>query len=105
MLWKFSKINSKVGLLTADEVVFAGYGYSASSSSSYLSENTGSDHCWWTMTPAFYISGDSKVFAARYDYLSSYSVVSKFAVRPAISLKKSVLSTGNGTREDPFVVE
>ena len=102
---RFSKINSKVGLLAADEVVFAGYGYSASYSSSYLSENTGSNYCWWTMTPASHLSGESKVFVACYDNFSSYSVSSKLAVRPAISLKKSVLSTGNGTREDPFVVE
>lgn len=100
-----SKISSKIGLLNADEVIFAGAIVYFGNYSMYLYENASSTS-WWTMSP-YYFNGDYA-----YDWLVSYGYVdggitdnSSAAVRPAISLMSStMISGGTGTSEDPYVV-
>ncbi len=92
----FNNIEYKIGLLTYDEVLFAGNRL-GSIIINYLVDNT--DGVWWTMTPGLF-SGMSSVFtnsdlknASENGYL-----------RPAISLKSDVTVTGAGTRTNPYVV-
>ena len=100
-----SKISSKIGLLNADEVIFAGAIVYFGNHSMYLYENASSTS-WWTMSP-YYFNGNYA-----YDWLVSYGYVdggitdnSSAAVRPAISLMSStMISGGTGTSEDPYVV-
>lgn len=100
-----SKISSKIGLLTADEVIFAGAIVYFRNNSMYLYENANATS-WWTMSP-YYFNGDYA-----YDWLVDYSYVvgsitsnSSAAVRPAISLMSSAtISGGTGTSEDPYVI-
>ena len=91
----------KIGLLTADEVAFAGtikwtYNYST-----YLQENT-SDKTWYTLSP----SSNSIIYTIdcgnlRGPYLDHPLV----SLRPDISLVSSTtISGGSGTSEDPYVV-
>ena len=93
---------TKVGLITADEVMFAG-GTRSSNSSYYL--YTG--QYYWTMSPYYTASsGGARVF---YVYsngqLSSYSGVSgAYGVRPVLNLSADVTLTGSGTQTDPYVV-
>ena len=49
---ELSKINSKVGLITADELAFVGYayGYELQNSTTYLQENA-TDTYWWSLSP------------------------------------------------------
>ena len=47
---ELSKITSKVGLITADELAFAGYAYNISNTTTYLQENA-TDTYWWSLSP------------------------------------------------------
>ena len=103
---ELSKITSKVGLITADELAFAGYAYGLENSTTYLQENA-TDTYWCSLSPGlfngsyalvWYIIGSSGDFAHVYVFYTS-------GVRPSISLKSTTNVTGNGTSEDPYVVE
>ena len=47
---ELSKINSKVGLITADELAFAGYAYNIGNTTTYLQENATNTY-WWSLSP------------------------------------------------------
>ena len=100
-----SKITSKVGLITADELAFAGYARRLQNTTTYLQENATSDY-WWSLSPygfdgysayVWYVGGSNGGFGS--EGVSSASVV-----RPSISLKSSIKVFGDGTSEKPYVV-
>lgn len=99
-------LDYKIGLLTADEIIYAGFvfSYAIVNSSTYLSENTGEAY-WWTMTPrVFYLNSNGQHFTINFDYSVGNLAVSG-KIRPAIALKSNVeISGGTGTSEDPYVV-
>ena len=102
---ELSKINSKVGLITADELAFAGYAYKLDNSTTYLQENaTGGN--WWSLSPAYFGSGFAEVWQVAGDdgFFSSYRVSQGFGVRPSISLRSTTYVTGNGTSSSPFII-
>ena len=96
-------VSGKVGLITIDEVLFAG-GVIGSSSNFYL--KNGSAYCM--MSPAgFYTYNDyarawGVVSAGR---IGDFHVASNYGVRPVINLSADTLVTGNGTSSDPYVVK
>ncbi|MDO4375927.1 MAG: hypothetical protein Q4C33_01975 [bacterium] len=106
----------KIGLLTADELKYAGLivstnpGYFSSNYSTYLSENAGGT-VWWTLSPIGYdgyrVLKANGVFVAQASlyYGDTSSVTDVYGIRPAIALKSTVLMTGSGTSEDPYVVK
>ena len=47
---ELSKITSKVGLITADELALAGYAYAKNNTTTYLQENA-TDTYWWSLSP------------------------------------------------------
>ena len=93
-----------IGLITADEVAFAGGVYGTNNTSYYL--YTGQNY--WTMSPYYFSSyGYADVFYVNSDgQLNSNGVAWAVpGVRPVINLKSSVqFSEGNGTADKPFVV-
>ena len=102
---ELSKINSKVGLITADELALAGYAAGTGNTTTYLQENA-TDTYWWSLSPNnFYgnsarvwiVGGSSGVFGHR-------SVGNTSVVRPSISLKSTTNVTGNGTSSSPFII-
>ncbi len=102
---ELSKINSKVGLITADELAFAGYAYKLQNSTTYLQENA-TDTYWWSLSPnnfhdsranVWYVDGSRGRF-------SNSSLSSASGVRPSISLKSTTNVTGNGTSDKPYKV-
>ena len=102
---ELSKINSKVGLITADELAFAGYAFNISNTTTYLQENA-TDTYWWSLSPGYFdgvyarvwfVSGSGGGFGSSY-------VGNAVGVRPSISLKSTTNVTGNGTSEKPYVV-
>ncbi len=102
---ELSKINSKVGIITANELALAGYAYNLSNSTTYLQENA-TDNWWWSLSPN-YFSGDSAyVWSVNgiEGYFNYGDVRNEFGVRPSISLKSTTNVTGNGTSEKPYVV-
>ena len=123
------KFKEGFGLITMDELVFAGgvaevesYG-SYSAPNTYYSRNSVSDcsqliDCnvtgqygkWWTMTPSrsydyllyIYYSGINGIIEA-YNSLDG-SATSSLKIRPVLSLKSNTLVSGSGTATDPYVV-
>ena len=93
---------TKIGLITADEVMYAGgtgynynYGY-------YL--YTGNHY--WTMSPYYFYSGHAFViFVSSGDILdNSWVPSSLIGVRPVINLTADVTISGEGTIDDPYTV-
>ena len=96
-------LSSPIGLITADEVAFAGGVYNTNNTSYYL--HTGSTY--WTMSPYyFYSTGYANAFLVANDgWLSDVSVYNTYGVRPVINLKATTtISSGNGTASSPFVI-
>jgi type II secretory pathway pseudopilin PulG len=97
----------KIGLLTADETAFAGLIFAENgieNKTYYLYKNASSIQ-WWTLSPSYFGSlaclwavdtGGSLFFR--------YVATNGYGVRPAISLKSTIVVTGTGTAEDPYVV-
>lgn len=90
----------KIGLLTADEVVFAGYAHIYQNDAVYLLENTGNE-AWWTMSPF----QNNMVFCVSYGNVTFNDFYSSAGVRPSIALNSDVTVTGSGTSEDPYIVK
>ena len=95
----------KIGLLTADEIAFAGSVFGYYNRSTYLQENTGKDW-WWSLSPTYFNFAGARVWNVKSGYLD-YVVVSvgSGGLRPVISLISSTSVTGNGTSENPYIVE
>jgi len=100
------------GLMTADEVSYAGGVYLSNNPGAYYYLNasggslTGSS-CWWTMSP--YDSSGYVVFAFSVrgsDYLGRFNsngVHATNVVRPVVSLKPEVMVTGgDGSANNPY---
>ena len=95
----------KIGLLTADEITFAGLMANIYNSSTYLYENTGVSD-WWSLSPGYVFSGSASVLYACLRGLDGINVNFKhLGLRPAISLISSTNVTGDGTSENPYIVE
>ena len=94
-------VSSSVGLLSYDEVVYAGGYYGKNNNSYYLYNNTYS----WTMSPAGFASGDSSVcYVVTAGGITNNTVPSTRAVRPVLNLTADILATGSGASSDPFVI-
>ncbi len=98
------KLTYKIGLLTADEIAFAGFIEEIYNSSTYLQENA-TDTWWWSLSPGYFVGKSANVWRVGMNKLYVGSVQSLEGVRPAISLISSTTVTGDGTSENPYVVE
>ncbi len=101
-----TSFSSKIGLLNADEVVFAGATKNSTNTNYYL--YTEKDRTsWWTLTPNtsenneiifFEISSDGK--------LQTESVGSYYrGIKPVITLLKKTIVSGSGTLNDPYKIK
>ena len=102
---ELSKINSKVGLITADELAFAGYAYNIGNTTTYLQENA-TDTYWWSLSPSNFSGGSASVWSVGGSYggFGSNGVDSASGVRPLISLKSTTNVTGEGTSSAPYII-
>ena len=101
---ELSKINSKVGLITADELAYAGYAYAKNNTTTYLQENA-TDTYWWSLSPNGFDGSNASVWDVRGSSGRFYNyVVNAGGVRPLISLKSTTNVTGNGTSDKPYKV-
>ena len=102
---ELSKITSKVGLITADELAFAGYAYAQNNTTTYLQENS-TDTYWWSLSPFYFNGSFAYVWGVRggVGYFGSNGVSNASCVRPSISLKSTTNVTGNGTSDTPFII-
>ena len=90
----------KVGLITADEVMFAGGDYPSMNESYYL---YGKSDYLWTISP---INNLPSVWCvADNGAMYMWSAFSELAVRPAVNLKTDLMYTeGNGAKNSPYLV-
>ena len=93
-------IKEPVGLITADEVAYAGGVWGITNRIYYLYNNA----YYWTMSPCFF-SGRSDVFNVNSTgALNGYWVDDSVGVRPVINLKADTKFQGSGTSDSPFEV-
>ena len=97
------KLSNPIGLITMDEIIFAGGFGGLSNASSYLNN----DLHYWVITPHYF----TKAGYVRMYCFSSYGAINTatssdtLGVRPVINLKADVtISSGNGTAEIPYTV-
>ena len=102
---ELSKINSKVGLITADELAFAGYAYNIGNTTTYLQENATNTY-WWSLSPYGFDVGSAGVWGVNGSagYFDNYNVRGTYGVRPLISLKSTTNVTGEGTSSAPYII-
>ena len=111
-----AKLTYPIALMTADEIMRAG-GKGGTSLTSpyawyYLNSANGSiaNSTWWLLSPGFWGSSDAGVFlvygSGDPGYLGSTSVNRTYGVRPAVSLKSCVkTSGGDGSASAPYTIE
>ena len=97
------ELDYPIGLITADEVAYAGGVYDSSNSSYYLYTNSS----YWTMSPfwygidwayVFFVNSTGDLSGANVDWTRS-------GVRPVVNLSSDIqISSGTGTSTDPYVV-
>ena len=108
------KLTYPIGLITADEVVYAGGKNGTNNSSYYIAQNakTGAEY-WWTMSPSCWDLSSTEVFSvggskgtgSLYDNFRPV-VINTRGVRPVISLKSCVqYNSGDGTSSNPYTVK
>ena len=97
-------VSSSVGLLTYDEVVYAG-GYYAQNNSSYYLNNPAI--YWCTMSPVGFSGSTSGIwYIDNNGHISLYNATGSIKLRAVLNLKADIqISDGDGTKENPFVVE
>ena len=100
-----------IGLITADEIAYAGGAYATANSSYYIAQNakTGAAY-WWTMSADYWYNNFTYVLRiggyTDTGSLTNNNVYNGLGVRPVISLKACIqYSNGNGTASDPYTVE
>ena len=96
------KLTKMIGLITSDEVMYAGGTRGTDNQEYYLYSKT----WYWTMAP--YLSTYDGAFVIGVDCNgnldnSGVSITSN-AVRPVVSLKSDAISGGSGTAASPFLV-
>ncbi len=95
-------VNASVGLVTYDEMVFAG-GYKGFKNDQYFLYNATS---YWTMSP----SGGINNYAGDWGMMEdgdfySYGTSGLHSIRPVINLKADVMATGEGTSANPYIIQ
>ena len=100
-------LDYKIGLLTIDEMIFAGYNNDQSQKTSYIRGNATSAH-YWLLSPALYDESGAYILGI-YGYsksvLKNKKVNETAPFRPAIALKSdTTISGGDGTAANPFVI-
>ena len=97
------QVNSNVGLLTYDEVVYAGVYTNFSGGKNYLY----SDYRHWTMSPAGYFNYSSIIWTITPSSMYFYTANSvNIILNPVINIKSDTqISDGDGTKENPFTIE
>ena len=106
------KLTYPIGLLTADEVTFAGARMAYSNKSFYLYANTNEglptgSYSWWLLSPYAFNGSKSMVsMVLVHGILDGHAVNVVYGLRPAIAIKPTItISSGDGNRNTPFVID
>ena len=96
---------AKVGLLTVDEIAFAGGAYSTTNSTNYIKGNTNLSS-WWALSPFGFNGYNAIVWVVDGSYLDGGHVLNNRGVRPSLSLQSGVKisSSGIGSATNPYKI-
>ena len=99
---------AKVGLLTVDEIAFAGGAYNTLNLTYYIKENTNSSY-WWVLSPDCFSRGGAGVWGVYGNNggsLATTRVSGGDGVRPSLSLQSGVKisSSGIGSATNPYKI-
>ena len=98
-------VSTKAALITADEIALAGAPiiFNESEGNTYLSFD---GNVYWSMSPLGFIDGGSLVYGMEDGVLSIGPPDAPLAALPVITLKADVKSSsGNGTSDNPYVID
>jgi len=95
--------NAKIGLLTADEVVYAG-GLPDKENKSYYLYNKNINNVWWTVSLSTTKNNEFYPFVVDTEgkIVNNVSGSLYRGLRPSINIVKKVVSEGKGTVNDPY---
>ena len=95
-----------VGLITADEMAYAGGKYYSSSADENSSFYLYTSQWFWALSPYYFNGSDAVEFTLFSDgSLSGSGVNGSYGVRPSVSLQPGIgMTGGSGTSADPFVI-
>lgn len=99
------KLTNPIGLLSVDEVVYAGG--SADTNEENIKYYLNNSSSFWTMTPSGVFAGGTYMYMVGSDgSLAEKAASNSFGVRPVINLKASVKpSSGDGSSGSPYVIK
>ena len=95
-----------VGLLTADEVTYAGAYSNTQVNKAYYLYNSSITSDSWLISPYEFDSTVAIIFVISYSngYITANYVAGSDSFRPTINLKKGVKFSGTGTSSDPYKI-
>ena len=97
------QVSASTGLLTYDEVVYAG-GYPKLSNNNYYLYN--SSITWWTMSPIGFSSAYFIWDVTNEGTVGQFLIDFSATLRPVINLKANTpVSLGDGSKDNPFIIE
>ena len=107
------KLTYPVALMTADEISYAGGVYNTAAPMWYYTnsslESSTSAQWWWLLSPRYWYGGYAYVFgvfgSSNPGRLDNYYASLTYGVRPVISLKSCVkTSGGDGSADNPYTI-
>lgn len=93
-----------IGLLSIDEVVYAGLNSTDINQTNYLYSNV--DDAWWTLSGSMILNNANVIDLFAINNLGKITTQNKLTaylyLKPVISLDKNISVTGEGTKENPY---
>lgn len=103
-----NKVSAKVGLMSVDEVVYAG-AYKNSINQSFFLHNENINNPYYTMSGSQILTRYNVVDAIIVNKNGTLSydkkISNEYAIRPVISIDSNATVSGTGTNDDPYVVK
>lgn len=99
---------NEIGLLSAEEAIFAG-AYKNNGNTEFYLHNPSISKDWWLSTP-YQVTSEHSVhmfsFSASQGLFEfDNPLTDQRGLRPVISIRDDVLVTGTGTEEDPYIIQ
>lgn len=101
-------VSEKVGLLSTDEIVYAGGTFQTGNTGYYLNDS-GITTDYWTISPSFYdpYKENVGVFLVKSDgsindFLNNNTTTNAIGIRPVITISGNYELAGSGTKNDPW---
>lgn len=94
-------LNDPVGLITVEELYYAGFIDGKDNKTNFLSLNKP----YWTMTPAYYSANNAYNFVVSINKLTEEVVTKEYIVRPVITVRSDLyILKGDGSLDNPFIL-